>query len=592
MIKLNPEQQDAVDHDSNLVVTACPGSGKTRVLTCRVIRALETLDSTKHRVVALTFTNRATDEIQTRLDQADIGHDQLWAGTIHAFALEWILRPYAPYIARIQRGFSVADEFYTERTMTELKSDFRQQAYYDVNTARDRDGNVENEDVAAEIFQAYQNRLQEAKLLDYDDVLYYAYRLLQEVEEISRTLAHIIRLICVDEIQDTQDLQFGILSSIYRAAYEPPVLFFVGDAHQSIYESLGAVSKSPNEIAQEFGLPSIPHMELTGNYRSTQRLINYYRQFRPDTPPIQSLAEYATEPGIITFHNQTVSREDLSTTVAQLIRDSIQAGIPTREICVLAPQWWHVGALGRSLIQQLPEVDFDAPGLSPLHSQRENIWFKIARLFLTTPTPSLYRTRSRWAREVLRDLEEVEEVAIPDLYRNPRAFLRLVNSRESTAQDGLEYLEGVFASLTEVIGLQIDAHDRLSEAKGLFFEKARERIAAIGEDAPTETENFRKLFRHPSGVVISTCHGVKGEEYETVIALGLLRGYIPNWQAIIHGPPGIADDWASKLLYVVCSRAKRRLHLIAESGRFTRTGNEYETSTLLRAIHFSYDPAI
>ncbi len=592
MIKLNLEQQDAVDHDSNLVVTACPGSGKTRVLTYRVIRALEFLDSTKHRVVAMTFTNRATDEIQTRLDQADIDHDQLWAGTIHAFALEWILRPYAPYIARIHRGFSVADEFYTERTMTELKSDFGQQAYYDVNTVRHRDGSVENEEVAAEIFRAYQSRLQEAKLLDYDDVLYYAYRLLQEVDEISRTLAHIIRLICVDEIQDTQDLQFGILSSIYRAAEDPPVLFFVGDAHQSIYESLGAVSKSPDEIAQEFGLSSILHKELTGNYRSTQRLINYYRRFRPNTPHIESLAEYATQPGIITFHNQTVSRDDLSTTIAQLIRESIEEGIPAREICVLAPQWWHVRALGRSLVQQLPEVNFDAPGLSPFHSQRENIWFKIARLFLTTPTPSLYRTRFRWAWEVLRDLEEVEELAIPDLYRNPRAFLRLVNSRESTAQDGLEYLEEVFADLTAAIGMQIDAHNRLSEAKGLFFEKARERIADIGEEAPTETVNFRKLFRHPSGVVISTCHGVKGEEYETVIAFGLLRGYIPNWRAIIHGSPGIADDWASKLIYVVCSRAKRRLHLIAESGRFTRTGNEYETATLLRAIHFDYNPAL
>jgi superfamily I DNA/RNA helicase len=592
MIQLNLEQQDAVDQDSNLVVTACPGSGKTRVLTYRTIRALQTLESTKHRVVALTFTNRATDEIQTRLDQADISHDQLWAGTIHAFALEWILRPYAPYIPRIQRGFSVADEFFTERTLSKLKSDFGQRSFYDVNTARDRDGNVENEEVAAEIFLAYQSCLQEAKLLDYDDVLYYAYRLLQEVEEIPRTLGHIIRLICVDEIQDTQDLQFGILSSIYSAADEPPVLFFVGDAGQSIYESLGAVSKSPDQIAQEFGLSSIPHMELTGNYRSTQRLIDYYRQFRPNTPPIQSLTEHAADPGIITFHNQTVTRDDLPATVAQLIRDSIEAGIPTREICVLAPHWWHVRALGRSLVQQLPEVDFDAPGLSPLRSQRENLWFKISRLFLTTPMPSLYRTRFRWVREVLRDLGEVEGVAIPDAYGNPRAFLRLVNSTESTAHDGLDYLEEVFAGLAEALGIEIDAHNRLSEAKDMFFQKARERIADIGEDAPTETENFRKLFRHPSGVIISTCHGVKGEEYETVIAFGLLRGYIPNWQAIIHGAPGIADDWASKLFYVICSRAKRRLHLIAESGRFTQTGNEYETATLLRSINFDYDPAL
>lgn len=90
--------------------------------------------------------------------------------------------------------------------------------------------------------------------------------------------------------------------------------------------------------------------------------------------------------------------------------------------------------------------------------------------------------------------------------------------------------------------------------------------------------------------MISTCHGVKGEEYDTVIAFGLLNGYVPNWKEIIHNRSGVADDRASKLLFVVCSRAKRRLPLIAESGRFTQTKREYETTPLLAAIDFEYDP--
>ena len=61
---------------------------------------------------------------------------------------------------------------------------------------------------------------------------------------------------------------------------------------------------------------------------------------------------------------------------------------------------------------------------------------------------------------------------------------------------------------------------------------------------------------------------------------------------IIHGGPEIADDRASKLLYVICSRAKKRLHLIAESGRFTQNNNEYETTPLLRSIEFDYDPVL
>ncbi|MCK4784030.1 MAG: UvrD-helicase domain-containing protein, partial [Desulfobacteraceae bacterium] len=107
MIHLNEKQKVAVEHPGNVVVTACPGSGKTRILTYRVIRGLEELTSTKHRIIAMTFTNRATDEIQSRLEQLSINHKQLWAGTIHAFALEWILRPYAPYVPRLQKGFSI-----------------------------------------------------------------------------------------------------------------------------------------------------------------------------------------------------------------------------------------------------------------------------------------------------------------------------------------------------------------------------------------------------------------------------------------------------------------------------------------------------
>lgn len=144
MIHLNEQQKAAVKQEGNVLVTACPGSGKTRVLTCRVIKGLEELSSPKHRVIALTFTNRATDEIQSRLDQLSISHNQLWAGTIHSFALEWILRPYAPYISRLQKGFSIADEFFSKRILNELRAEYEQPSYFDVNTARDRNGYVAN----------------------------------------------------------------------------------------------------------------------------------------------------------------------------------------------------------------------------------------------------------------------------------------------------------------------------------------------------------------------------------------------------------------------------------------------------------------
>lgn len=590
MLRLNAEQQRAVDCEEDVIITACPGSGKTRVLTARVIRGVAELKSPKERVVALTFTNRAADEIQARLDQENVPSDRLWAGTIHSFALEWVLRPYAPYCDVIKRGFSVADEFYTERLLAQLKRDNGLADYAEVSTGCDRNGDSLNiDDDTRRVCDLYKVQLHEAKLIDYDDVLYLAYRLLAEHTEVAETLGSIFRLICVDEVQDVQDLQFGILSLISKAARTPIRLFFVGDENQSIYDSLGAVTKSPEEVASEFASPNLGHLELQGNYRSTQRVIHLYRQFRPDVPFITSYAKYADEDGVITFDDQTVARGNLVDAIASRISASLADGIATKDICVLAPHWWQVRALARQLVNRLPDVEFDAPGLSPLHSSRENVWFKVARLILTSPSPARMRTRVRWAHEALSDLSIAVGSPPPDCIGTARRFLRVLNSFSSQEDDGTAYLRDVFAQLLNRADINIDACSVLKDALEVFFMKAEDRLSSAEGGMPRDVNSFRRLFSHPSGVVVSTCHGVKGEEYETVVAFGLLRGYVPHWSAIINQPEQLGRERESKLLYVICSRAKRRLHLIAESGRVTQRGTPYETARLLRRLSFAFD---
>jgi DNA helicase-2/ATP-dependent DNA helicase PcrA len=591
-MKLNPEQRRAaIEYEGNVVVTACPGSGKTRVLTARVMRGLLELKSPKERVIALTFTNRAADEIRFRIDSENIDTDRLWAGTIHAFALEWILRPYAPYSEQTKLGFSVADEFVTERLLRELIREAGLSAYTEINTALDRAGEGRHStNDKRSIFATYKARLRSAKLLDYDDVLYVAYRILVTNPEISSTLASIIRIVCVDEVQDIQDVQYGILSSIFRAATSPPILFFVGDSNQSIYESLGALTKSPPEIAAEFGLDEIGHLNLNGNYRSTQRIVDLYCQFRPDVPDIESRTDYCHESGVITFRNQTIAREELSTLIATLIQASIDAGVAPEEICVIAPQWQHVLPLARRLVVALPMVDFDAPGLSPLHSLRDNIWFKLCRLFLSAPSPTRLRTRMGWAKEILLAFRAAQG-ELPESAGTPRRVLRLVNGITSAETDGISYLREVFQEWLRLTGISLEYHSALKDSFDVFFDKAESRIASSDGAMPTDTSSFKRFFNHPSGVVVNTCHGVKGEEYDSVIAFGLLRGYVPHWSAIFDEGDAVASERESKLLYVVCSRAKRRLHLIAEAGRRTKNGNPYETSYLLRQVRFGFDPS-
>jgi DNA helicase-2/ATP-dependent DNA helicase PcrA len=590
MIVLNPEQQNAVNCDGNTVVTACPGSGKTRVLTARVIRGLLELKSNRERIIALTFTNRAADEIQIRLDQENVSTDCLWAGTIHAFALEWVLRPYAPYSDITRFGFTVADEFHTERLLEGIKREKGLPVFTEISTSLTRTGaNLNTNPTCCAIFDHSKSELRKVKYIDYDDVLYFAYKMLEGNPEIAMTLASIIRLVCVDEVQDIQDLQYGILSLIFKARLRPLSLFFVGDADQSIYESLGALTKTPKEIASEFDLNNIIHLELTGNYRSTQRIIDFYRCLRPTVPSIESRTEYANYTGKITFQKQSISKENLPASIASLISNAINDGIAPHDICVLAPHWWHVRSIARSLVGLLPQVDFDAPGLSPLFSSRDNFWFKVSRLFLMTPSPYRIKIRIRWAREVLSDLSTLTNTTVPEIIDNPRRLLRVINAISSNETDGLLYLRDVFFQFLTQIKLDLNLNDVLCSSFETFFEKAKNRIETSDGAIPTDVNSFRKLFSHPAGVVVSTCHGVKGEEYDTVIAFGLLKGYIPHWSVIINGTDQEAYERESKLLYVICSRAKRHLHLIAENGRTTNRGNPYETSELLEQISFDFD---
>jgi len=109
---LNKEQKTAVIEPGSVLLTACPGSGKTRVLTYKLIYELDKLmnQNSKRFVLALTFTNRAAEEIKSRIDKLYVSSEQLWSGTIHSFCLEWILKPYAGYCERIKDGYVIIDE--------------------------------------------------------------------------------------------------------------------------------------------------------------------------------------------------------------------------------------------------------------------------------------------------------------------------------------------------------------------------------------------------------------------------------------------------------------------------------------------------
>lgn len=586
-MKLSEEQANAVFHPGNTYVSACPGSGKTRALTARLSFGMSQLSSRFEKVLAVTYTNRAADEIKSRIEQDEhFENRKLWGGTIHSFALEWILRPYAGYLEQINNGFVIADEYETKKILSQLKQDKGMNFYDDVNTSFDRRGIVHNTDEnAREVEEQYRTILAERKKIDFDQALYFAYTIVESRPEVATTLGAIFKLICIDEVQDTQDLQYAILSKIYKSSLEKPTLFVVGDINQAIYENLGGISKELEEINQEFEHANLVSFRFSDNYRSTQRVVDYFSYFR-ETTDIVSKAEYADEIGKITFSNQDIDHENVAEEIASIVQDNINNGVFESDICIIAPQWSPIRALSKKLINLLPAVKFDAPSLSPFYGQQDNFWLTVAKLVLTTPSGRLFSTRVRWGNEIIASLGESFHTTVN---LNSKQVLMIINSFKSDTIAGVAYLKESFAYFLSELGLDLNTDKNLAEAHTLFFEKAEKNMERNQNEYEDKIDVFRGFFKESVGVVINTCHGIKGEEYETVIVFGMLKGKVPHWKDIINKPVQVANNAESKMMYVIASRAKKNLYIISESGTRTNTGNPYETSPLLRSYDYIYD---
>jgi len=576
---LNKQQEEAVTEPGNVLLTACPGSGKTRALTYKIAYELERLTSSKKIIIAVTFTNRAADEIKNRIRNLNNDDINLWAGTIHSFCLEWILRPYMCYLDELKNGFSISDEYNTVRLINDLKKEYGLNFWDSVSTRYLSNGEKE-ETINRELLDEYHEILANEQLIDFDQILHYSHKLLLSYSQISETLKNLFHLICVDEYQDTQQLQYAILSNIMKGETGNCKMFIVGDSDQAIYGSLGGVAKSLAEIESEFGTNFI-NKDLSGNYRSNQQIIDYYRNFQTTNLEIRALGSNADESATITYNN-SVHKDALADYISNIIKDKLNDGVAEHEICVLAPTWYLVIPMGRKLKSLLPEIKFDAVGLSPLLKNKENVWFKIARLFLVTPSPKTYLTRKRWATELINELVDYGIVLFENDEFKTKRLLKTINSIVSKEQDGLKYLNDCFQQLLEILEIDISIFEHLKIQWESFFEGAKKRLENPVFDLAKDIDSFKRMFKHEEGVVVNTCHGIKGEEFDTVIAFGLLHGKLPNWNER-------AENATEKLLYVICSRAKSELHLISERGRTTNSGRAYVPTRQLKSIVYQYD---
>lgn len=199
--------------------------------------------------------------------------------------------------------------------------------------------------------------------------------------------------------------------------------------------------------------------------------------------------------------------------------------------------------------------------MAPFSRDIDNFWFKVSRIALTEPSPHMYIRRLRWSKEVLGELDSIG-VDVSNI--SNKYFLKVCNSISVDESDGLKYLESFFCEICTRLSIPLGDYSMLYEHYTAFFESSKSRIERLikeGNPYIGEIENFRKVFKQRDGITVSTIHGVKGEEYDTMIGFALLDDYVP------HFNDSNGYENAKKLLYVLASRARKNLHIISEYGR-------------------------
>lgn len=583
--ELNREQTAAIEEPLSVFLIACPGSGKTRTLTYKIAYELSRRQD-KRIVVAITYTHRAADEIQERIEALGVDTTALWIGTIHSFCLEWIIKPYGIYIPELSRGYAILDRHDRGRMLDRLCAPYRGVTPWDCDYYFDQEGyrlgcaDTWKHDAIKQVLAAYFQELEDTRRIDFELILRHSQALIQSQPHIAKLLSQVFSHIAVDEYQDTKWIQYDIVGAILRAGAGSTKAFIVGDPNQSIYGSLGGYAISAAEFRALTGIP-IREMALQLNYRSSERLIGHFSNFSVHPTKIKGAGTLIHYPSQISY-NRVVPHEDLSEELVRLIRKSLGEGYAPEEICVLAPRWILLAATTRKLAALLPEQQFDGPGMVPFSNDPDNFWFKLSKIVLTESSPQMLVRRMRWARDVIDDLRDF---GVDTSKITQRALLRECNSLSIAEVEGLAYLDKAFAALLDQLRVNPTSFPGLVEHREAFFASSQARLEQLqnaGAAYITDLSFFQRVFRERNGITVSTIHGVKGAEFDVVIAFGLLEGMVPHFSE--------ADGHvaASKLLYVLASRARKNLHLISETGRPRGRWGSYTPTEALFHCQFDY----
>src|SRR6266487_2220154 len=292
LAELNEQQREAVlTTEGPLLILAGAGSGKTRVIAHRIAYLISEKGVPPWNILAVTFTNKASEEMRQRVQKLLRGQELTaapWVSTFHSLCVRILRQDIEKLNESYIRTFTIYDQ---DDTLRLLKNCIKDLGYDDkqlgqravqaaISAAKNRGEDVETYAARAEyvderrvsiarVYKVYEERLRANNALDFDDLLIKAVRLLRQVSEVREKYNNKFRYILVDEYQDTNTLQFGLIRLLTEKQQNISV---VGDEDQSIYKWRGADITNILNFEQHF--PAARIIRLEQNYRSTQTILD------------------------------------------------------------------------------------------------------------------------------------------------------------------------------------------------------------------------------------------------------------------------------------------------------------------------------
>lgn len=610
---LNDRQCEAVKHtEGPLLITAGAGSGKTKVLTCRIAHLLE-LGVAPYRILAITFTNKAAKEMKERVTNlVGAQADSIWLSTFHSFCAK-LLRFEVDGFHGYTRNFTIYDSsdqlVLVKDCLKKLNLDDKQFMPRSVlgtissakNVLMDAKAFAAKasdfyEQKVADVYALYQEKLRENNAVDFDDLLFLAVRLLQEKEEVREKYQSRFQYILVDEYQDTNHAQYA-LTKILAARWRN--ICVVGDADQSIYAWRGADIRNIIDFTRDY--PDAASIKLEQNYRSTKTILHAANAVIDNNESRPKKTLWTENPaGNKIIHYQAQTEHDEADYIAGVIYNRHEISHePYGDMAIL----FRTNAQSRVLEEKLMRyaIPYTMVGGTKFYDRKE-IKDVLAYLrLLYNPEDSLSLTRiinvpkrnigattmehvAAYAEEqgisLFEALSSTDEIPVTkrakaSLENFAAMIFDLLNDIEG--KDVLSLIETVIKQTGYGDMLDKEAeHDPQGESRkenvGEFLSVAKdymdsnpdgnlqdflENVALVSDVDDFESSD--------SKVTLMTLHAAKGLEFPVVFLTGLDEGLFPHSRTLLD-PAQVEEE--RRLAYVGITRAERQLYV---TNAITRT---------------------